>query len=617
MAEFWSEPLTRDNLPEFFNEFAGAAYSYIYSMTGDEAASEKKVEEAFDRIYRQRKHIQPNRLVFALGAELDKVCGAADGAAPEYEAIAPDVSCMARMMNKVLHNADSLAGVWGVGGDGQPENTQPETPENDESGEELPESGEEPPKDKQKSRKAIGILLIVLLALLAGAVVFAAATGRLPIQLGKTTASSASSAETTVPTEPLTLTTAETSPLTEVLTTPEETTEDTPVRTTVTTPTGIVITRTTAETAPVTEPPEPTDDPDDDPEDTPSDTVMDGHKIKGVTAEGTVKVGAALTLTVRKGPAKTYAAVGDVKDGEKVTITGSSEGWYRIEYKGGSGFIYSGYVTGYKETGNKGKKTTKATEKTTKAAEKTTKATKETKPAEPTPTLPPEETDDPVSPAPDKLNKKVRAVYDATLQAGIPLAYDEKEGSYRLAGTVFSWDAETMTEPEEGANTGLAQFFNQSGDTRFTVYYHEETGTVTSGSGKYYTPEGKIFPTQPKTEDLPEISGLYLLTTVSKSGTTYYFTYTHTVTGRRLTYSTETDLFTDAETGEPFELPAVDPDMPDDRGTAAFQPRYTENGDLYWKNTVDGVCFKAGLKSGEWITTDGDPYTLKLPEGVA
>jgi hypothetical protein len=29
MAQFWSEPLTRETLPEFFNEFAEAAYSYI------------------------------------------------------------------------------------------------------------------------------------------------------------------------------------------------------------------------------------------------------------------------------------------------------------------------------------------------------------------------------------------------------------------------------------------------------------------------------------------------------------------------------------------------------------------------------------------------------------
>ena len=60
MAQFWTEPLTRESLPEFFNEFGEAAYSYIYSITGDAAATERMVEEAFQQVYRQRKQLQPD-----------------------------------------------------------------------------------------------------------------------------------------------------------------------------------------------------------------------------------------------------------------------------------------------------------------------------------------------------------------------------------------------------------------------------------------------------------------------------------------------------------------------------------------------------------------------------
>ena len=43
MSQFWNEPLTRETLPEFFNQFAEAAYSYIFSLKGDEAQAEKMV----------------------------------------------------------------------------------------------------------------------------------------------------------------------------------------------------------------------------------------------------------------------------------------------------------------------------------------------------------------------------------------------------------------------------------------------------------------------------------------------------------------------------------------------------------------------------------------------
>ena len=225
MAQFWSEPLTRETLPEFFNEFAEAAYSYIYSITGDEAATERMVEDAFVRVYRQRKHLQPNQLILVLGAELDKASGALSGAEPSFEAITPDVACMARMLNHVLHKADSIMGGWGAaiggaaagagmaaaatktadGAESEEAETSAEALEDGQEEEPLQEVPAEPeeqpaqqvgfedevfdgedgglppdPPDNGIKRKRVGILLLVLLVLLGGTAVTAALWGRTP-----------------------------------------------------------------------------------------------------------------------------------------------------------------------------------------------------------------------------------------------------------------------------------------------------------------------------------------------------------------------------------------------------------------------------------------------------
>ncbi len=50
-------------------------------------------------------------------------------------------------------------------------------------------------------------------------------------------------------------------------------------------------------------------------------------------------------LNVRKGPDTSYGTLGQIKVGSKVTILGSSNGWYKISYSGSDGWISGKYVS--------------------------------------------------------------------------------------------------------------------------------------------------------------------------------------------------------------------------------------------------------------------------------
>lgn len=63
--------------------------------------------------------------------------------------------------------------------------------------------------------------------------------------------------------------------------------------------------------------------------------------LSGVTA---VKVTVG-TLHVRKGPSTAYAIVGHIYQGQLYVPAGSSSGWYKIYFKGGSYWSYGGYLT--------------------------------------------------------------------------------------------------------------------------------------------------------------------------------------------------------------------------------------------------------------------------------
>ena len=65
------------------------------------------------------------------------------------------------------------------------------------------------------------------------------------------------------------------------------------------------------------------------------------YSVNAVTGEGTID---ADSLNFRSGPGKDYDSLGTVKKGASVEITGESDGWYRIDYDGKTGFVSAQYV---------------------------------------------------------------------------------------------------------------------------------------------------------------------------------------------------------------------------------------------------------------------------------
>ncbi|GHU68024.1 hypothetical protein AGMMS49983_20080 [Clostridia bacterium] len=70
-----------------------------------------------------------------------------------------------------------------------------------------------------------------------------------------------------------------------------------------------------------------------------------GYVVTDVSKTGTVNVGASV-LNVRSGPATGYTIVTSLKNGVKVTITGQSADWWRIDLGSGKlGFVSGAFVT--------------------------------------------------------------------------------------------------------------------------------------------------------------------------------------------------------------------------------------------------------------------------------
>jgi hypothetical protein len=578
MAQFWSEPLTRQTLPEFFNEFAEAAYSYIYSIVGDEAATEKLVEDAFVRVYRQRKRLQPNQLVLVLGAELDKASGAQEGAAPAFEPATPDVACMARMLNHILHKADSIVGGWGPaigggaaavtaaavevsgesqGGEGQASQAPDGEPDDGGAGHEgeifeeettgfppdeaydyeedgLPPEGEDelpplPPGDGGKRRK-LGILLLVLLFLLGGTAIALALTRRTPAS------------------NPQTLT----SP-------PEMGT---------TTPAGVILTA------------------------TPTMTTVTPTVTQTPTSVTTPTV-PTQTTTTKAGGGETDETKKTTKAGTKTTTKAGGAVTTKATTKATTKVTTTAPVTEPATTTT----TAPVTEPATTTTTTTTPA-----PTTPAPTTPPV----PQYSQPAELPQGAQDAYTKALKGKDRIAYDEVAGTYRLVGTQFFWDTETVTGPEGGA-----QLFCLAADgvTRFAVNYDPATGTVYTqdGTGQriYYDPQGNVIAGVTGTP--PLISGWFYFSAVDGNK----YEYTHAQTGQVIVY--EGGSFTDKQTGDPYTMPGSDPYLPDDQGSGVLQPRYDAQGALYWHNTHDGVDFKA-VGDGTWQRLNGDAYTPSLPE---
>ena len=65
-----------------------------------------------------------------------------------------------------------------------------------------------------------------------------------------------------------------------------------------------------------------------------------------VTDAGGTAVIQTDALNVRSGPGKEYEAIGKARAGEEYTVSGETEnGWYRIDYNGGEGYVSGEYVT--------------------------------------------------------------------------------------------------------------------------------------------------------------------------------------------------------------------------------------------------------------------------------
>lgn len=69
-----------------------------------------------------------------------------------------------------------------------------------------------------------------------------------------------------------------------------------------------------------------------------------------VTGKGTVKTKGS-NLNVRSGPSTSKSRIGSLKNGASVTLTGFKNKWYRIDYKGKTGYVHGDYI----RTSDKGK----------------------------------------------------------------------------------------------------------------------------------------------------------------------------------------------------------------------------------------------------------------------
>lgn len=68
----WDEPITRENLDEFYFEFAPAAYKSAYRILGDTTRSENVLSEAFIEIYHQRNAHNSGNPVFVFSDILER-----------------------------------------------------------------------------------------------------------------------------------------------------------------------------------------------------------------------------------------------------------------------------------------------------------------------------------------------------------------------------------------------------------------------------------------------------------------------------------------------------------------------------------------------------------------
>jgi len=576
MSQFWNEPLTRETLPEFFNQFAEAAYSYLFSVTGDEAQTEKMVEQAFINLYRQRRHLQPSQLVFSLGTELDRVCGAKEGEEPAFETRTPDVEAMARMLNHVQHEADSLVSGW-------TSSTVPIVPVTEETVAEKPEQKPEKPSDqpvqvplaaeqhvpgsdgfkrsssyhgsdKKKKTRLMMIIAVAAILVLAGGYAMAA-SGIIPVAkwLGQT------------------------SPAVEP------------------TPTPTVIVQLITPTPSAVSTAEPTAIPEETPSPTPEETVT---PTSSLTTAATNQGGSNTTKKTTKADGdnttkKTTKADGDNTTKKTTKATDPTQ-------------TKSTTVTEPAEN-----PTTKATEPTTTAAVSTPTPVRTPTPT-PTPTPPKE----PQYVEPDKLDESAKEAYDNLLNTDVQIVYDPVWGSYFLPGTSVTWDTE-LTDVD-----GNAQLTITDKDGRiFPVSYDAKAGTLYAMSGdskRYLTPTGEVISVNGKPvtilSNLPEVPMWFYLTAVGGQDGVAADTleYLNGVDGLTYVYNRTSKTWTEKAGGTVVNVTNMN-SVPDDNGTAVVRAIRNSKGRIYWYNSYDKVNFLSDGEGG-WVNAKNDKkYNLKLP----
>jgi hypothetical protein len=71
-VSYWNEPLNRENLAEFFNQYAPAAYKSVYRMLGDTTRTENVLLDTFVELFHERNSADMEDPVMVLGLILQK-----------------------------------------------------------------------------------------------------------------------------------------------------------------------------------------------------------------------------------------------------------------------------------------------------------------------------------------------------------------------------------------------------------------------------------------------------------------------------------------------------------------------------------------------------------------
>ena len=94
-------------------------------------------------------------------------------------------------------------------------------------------------------------------------------------------------------------------------------------------------------------------------------TTSNGSTSTGTTQSSKTGTITATSLNVRSGAATSYSILGTLSNGKTVTIYGESNGWYKISYNGGYGWVSKTYVSTTGSTTSNGSTSTGTTNTTT------------------------------------------------------------------------------------------------------------------------------------------------------------------------------------------------------------------------------------------------------------